>query len=262
MSWRILGIVGLSSFWLRYERLLLGAYYSSYLTWSSFYWRGKFIGKLNAFSQEFHYVRPEIYVRILNLFTTSFYGSSLWNHNSKDCDKFFTSWNVAIRHCFGVSRKTHRYLIEEISQSYHPQVMMSSRLVSFHSSLISSNKFPVRFLARLKENDQRSVLGQNLAIIRKICGGKILSKNLVKKTMKYFPIPEEEKWRLSIIRELLDCKDGSKEMLNFTRTEIEDMLDHICTEIYMRSNIDMPDILPSSVPVQSSSVKFELRLAL
>ena len=41
--------------------------------------RGKFIGKLNAHSQEFHYVRPEIHVRILNLFTKSFYGSSLWN---------------------------------------------------------------------------------------------------------------------------------------------------------------------------------------
>ena len=191
--------------------------------------RGKFIGKLNALSQEFHYVRPDIYVRILNLFTTSFYGSSLWNHNSRDCEKFFTSWNVAIRHCFGVSRKTHRYLIEEISQSYHPQVMMSSRLVSFHSSLISSNKFPVRFLARLKENDQRSVLGQNLAIIRKICGGKIPSKNLVKRTMKYFPIPEEQKWRVSIIRELLDCREGSRKVLNFTSTEIGDMLEFLCT---------------------------------
>ena len=58
---------------------------------------------------------------------------------------------------------------------------------------------------------------------------KILSKNLVKKTMKYFPIPEEEKWRLSIIRELLDCKDGSKEVLNFTSTEIGDMLEFLCT---------------------------------
>ena len=147
----------------------------------------------------------------------------------KDCEKFFTSWNVAIRHCFGVSRKTHRYLIEEISQSYHPQVMMNSRLVSFHSSLISSNKFPVRFLARLTENDQRSVIGQNLAKIRKICREKSPSKYSVKKSMKYFPIPEDQKWRVSIIRELLDCKDGSKEVLNFTSTEIGDMLEYACT---------------------------------
>ena len=136
--------------------------------------RGKFIGKLNALKQEYHYVQPDVFVKIVNLFSTSFYGSSLWNLNSKDCEKFFTSWNVAIRHCFGVSMRTHRYLIEEISEYFHPQVMMSSRFVSFHSSLISSDKFPVRFLSRIKENDQRSVHAQNLAIIGKKCGEKFL----------------------------------------------------------------------------------------
>ena len=44
--------------------------------------------------------------------------------------------------------------------------------------------------------------------------------------MKYFPIPEEQKWRVSLIKELLDCKDASKEVLNFTSTEIRDMLDY------------------------------------
>ena len=191
--------------------------------------RGKFIGKLNALKQEYHYVQPDVFVKIVNLFSTSFYGSSQWNLNSKDCEKFFTSWNVAIRHCFGVSMRTHRYLIEEISESFHPQVMMSSRFVSFHSSLISSDKFPVRFLARIKENDQRSVHAQNLAIIGKKCGEKFPSKKLVKQKLKYFPIPEGQRWRVPIIRELLDCKNGAKELSDFSSTEIEDMLDFLCT---------------------------------
>ena len=39
--------------------------------------RGKLIGKLNSFSQEFHYVEPHVYVTILNIYASSFYSS--WN---------------------------------------------------------------------------------------------------------------------------------------------------------------------------------------
>ena len=51
--------------------------------------RGKFIGKLNALSQEFHFVKPEVYVKILNIYSTSFYGSRLWALQSPKCDRLF-----------------------------------------------------------------------------------------------------------------------------------------------------------------------------
>ena len=191
--------------------------------------RGKFIGKLNSLSQEFHYVQPEIFVKILNIYSTSFYGSSLWDLSSKDVGKFFTSWNVAIRQCFGVPRQTHRYLIEEMSQSLHPQVMMYSRFACFYKSLISSEKFPIRFLARLKERDNRSLLCQNLSKIGNSCGEDYPSKNVVKKKMKYFPIPEDQMWRIPLLRELVECKNGSKELMNFSKVEIEEMLNFACT---------------------------------
>ena len=38
--------------------------------------RGKFIGKVTSILQEFHYVDPEILTKIMNIFTTSFYGSN------------------------------------------------------------------------------------------------------------------------------------------------------------------------------------------
>ena len=74
--------------------------------------RGKLIGKLNSFSQEFHYVEPHVYVKILNIYASSFYGSSLWDIFSSNCNKIYSSWNVAIRICFNVDRCTHRYFIE------------------------------------------------------------------------------------------------------------------------------------------------------
>ena len=81
--------------------------------------RGKFIGKMVSLFQEFHYVDPDVFVKIMNIFTTSFYGSNLWDIFSSDCERLFKSWNVAIRQAFDVSMCTHRYLIEAISKSMH-----------------------------------------------------------------------------------------------------------------------------------------------
>ena len=81
--------------------------------------RGKFIGKMTSLFQEFSYVDPEVLVKIMNIFNTSFYGSNLWDIFSADCEKLFKSWNVAIMMAFNVDRCTHRYLIETISYSIH-----------------------------------------------------------------------------------------------------------------------------------------------
>ena len=61
-----------------------------------------------------------------------------------------------------VDRCTHRYLIETISNSLHPKIMLASRYVTFHKSLITSSKLSVRVLARLVETDQRTVMGRTL----------------------------------------------------------------------------------------------------
>jgi hypothetical protein len=39
--------------------------------------RGKFIGKINSLLQEFHFASSEILMKLLNVYTTSFYGSPL-----------------------------------------------------------------------------------------------------------------------------------------------------------------------------------------
>ena len=73
--------------------------------------RGRFIGKVNSLLQEFHFVDPSVLVRILNIFTTSFYGSGLWDLQSSECDRLYKAWNVAIRHALGLPVRAHRYLV-------------------------------------------------------------------------------------------------------------------------------------------------------
>jgi hypothetical protein len=147
---------------------------------------------------------------------------------SKDCGKIFASWNVAIRQCFDVDRQTHRYLIEDLSGSLHPKVMLCSRYSSFHNSLLRCDKFSVRFLARLAENDQRTVFGQTLGQIGNECKKNFPSKNEIKRKMKYFEVPNSEKYRLGLLRDLIGCKFGRLTLPDFSKNEVEEMLRFVC----------------------------------
>ena len=106
--------------------------------------RGKFIGKIHSITQEFHFAREEVLIKLLNTYTTSFYGSPLWDPLSNSCEKIYSSWNVTMRNVLNVDRTTHRYLIEPLSNTLHPKIMLISRMIGFYKSQLESPKFCIR----------------------------------------------------------------------------------------------------------------------
>ena len=194
--------------------------------------RGKFIGKIISLFQEFNYVEPDVFVKIMNIYSASFYGSALWDIFSHDCDRLYKSWNVTIRQAYNVDRCTHRYLIEPISNSLHPMAMLASRYVSFHKSLVSSSKLSVRVMARLFETDQRTVLGRTLDKLSNMMNLpdiNLLSPCEIKRKLRYFEIPDEEKWRIESVAELLKLRNQSLSLPGFSKDEINIMLFNTCT---------------------------------
>jgi hypothetical protein len=122
---------------------------------------------------------------LMNTYATSLYGSNTWDIFSPECERLYTSYNVTIRNVLNIDRCTHRYMIEPLSECLHLKTMISSMYATFHRSLVTSKKLPVRFLARLVEKDNRTVLvDEDLSR---------LSSSLIKKQMKYrdAPIGEE-----------------------------------------------------------------------
>ena len=196
--------------------------------------RGVFIGKMNSLSQEFHFAPPDIIIRLMNIHTTTLYGSNTWDILSKDCEKLYSSFNVAIRQILQVDRCTHRYLIETLSECLHLKTVIASRFVTFHKTLLSSNKKPVRFLARLNEQDLRTVMGRTLNRLTAttgLCEGdpsKLTSVH-VKRHMKYCLVPENERWRVSLCQELLNARGDNSSVPGFTVEELEEMLRVACT---------------------------------
>ena len=109
--------------------------------------------------------------------------------------------------------------------------MLASRFVTFHQSLINSTKLPVRFLARLFENDLRTVHGKNLSEIALICGEPIelLTSSKVKGMLRYKSLPATESWRLGICEELMSVRDNEgSHIMGFSSDEVNDLLRFAC----------------------------------
>ena len=124
--------------------------------------------------------------------------------------------------------------LTKLTDSIHPKVMMCSRYASFHQSLLSWDKFPVRYLARLQEEDHRTVFGRTLSRIASECdvdfsAQKILSKTVVKKRMRYFPLPDGEAWRTSLLTDLLEARKDRSSLPGFSLAEVEELLQFVCT---------------------------------
>lgn len=124
--------------------------------------RGQFIGKVNALLQEFHYCSHVVMFKLIDTYAISCYGSSLWDLRSNEAERLYKSSNVTVRNVLSLDRKTRSFLIEPLSDHRHLKTMLMSHLAKFHKGLVNSPKFTIRFLARLGEKDQRTVLGKTV----------------------------------------------------------------------------------------------------
>ena len=94
---------------------------------------------------------------------------------------------------------------------------------------MTSGKSSVKFLAWLCHGDHRTVLGKNMGSIGRELSCNSVTAVDVKTKMKYFPVPDEETWRISIIKELLEIKSGHANISNFEDEDVSDLLNILCT---------------------------------
>ena len=106
---------------------------------------------------------------------------------------------------FDIPRETHRFLIEEISESIHPKVMLVKRFMKFHETLQKTKKFGVRYLCELSSNNMMTAYGQNLRNTTWMSDKVVRSTNVIN-IIKYAPVPDNEKWKISVIKDLLEVK--------------------------------------------------------
>ena len=132
---------------------------------------------------------------------------------------------------FSLLRQTHKYLIEPISESWHLKKILIWRFISFIRQIKSSKKVAPKDLLRLIETDTRSVTGNNIRNILRLT--KKLHINDVEKqdigNIDYVEIPDEEKWRISLIKSAIEMMNSPIDPLGPSTDELRDVIDFACT---------------------------------
>ena len=195
--------------------------------------RGAFIGKVNSLLQEFYYASPSVLIKLASAYCCNIYGSNVWDLFSSDCQRLFRSYNVALRMIFNLPRTTHRYLVESLTDIPHLYVQLLSRYVTFSTSLLESDSFEVRFLARICISDMRTTLGRTMRTIASLCNSSSkespICAAMVKKKIRYEEIKASEEWRIGVLQDMLDIRDNVSSSCGLSNDDVSEILEYICT---------------------------------
>ena len=141
---------------------------------------------------------------------------------------------MSTRHMWGLPVQAHRYLIEELG-GQHAQTMLIIRYVKFLQSLRRSPKMCVQFLLQKVYKNVNTVTGKNVEyILSKTsheCDVFSVTPNKLKKNLRFNAIRNQDRWRVNMIKEIVNIKqdvltlDGE----GFTSEELNNLLDYIST---------------------------------
>ena len=109
------------------------------------------------------------------------------------------------------------YYIEPLSETRHIKVSLMKRYLRFTKMLSESRKNGMRNLYNAIRNDCQSITVYNLRNIFLQNGD--LKLDFLK--TPFYNLPTNESWRVPLMREILNIKNGKSVVLNFTNEELE-----------------------------------------
>ena len=190
--------------------------------------RAQYIQRNNELMQEFSFANSITKIKIYAIFNSHFTGSVLWDLLGPDAEKIYNTWSTSVRKMFRLDRTTHRYFIEPISKMPHIKISFMKRFTTFTDNISRSEKISMRNMFNTIKKDCRSITGRNMRMISKYCNKLIVNVKEVSKQY-YTPVPIHELWRVKLLEELLDIRDNKDDLEDFSKEEILDFIQYLCT---------------------------------
>ena len=111
-------------------------------------------------------------------------------------------------------------------------VMLSSRFLKFHETLQKSEKLSIRYLSELSSSNLRTYYSQNLKSISECVNTAVedLKCKQIKNEMRYVKVPDDQKWRPALVKDLLEVRWNTLEIdvLNDDLEDIDEVIEAIC----------------------------------
>ena len=141
------------------------------------------------------------------------------------------TWNKSVLLMFDVPLQTHRYFLERLTGTRQLKITLIKRFLSFISQIENSPKLLPNILLQTIRRDCRSTTGANLQNILLMTNKDDILQLDPQDTsqMLYEPVSPENLWRIPLVKELIDAKWGEATIDIFTNSEINDILEDICT---------------------------------
>ena len=178
-------------------------------------------------NQEFYFVAPETKLKINDIYNSSWYGSVIYKLFGTEAVKLESSYNRSLKIMLDLPLETHRSLIEPLSGRQHIRKVFSRRFLVMLEQIRKSVKPFSKVLLLETEIDARSNTGNNLRKLllqtNKYDIRQIQLSDI--DTIPYFDLPEEEEWRLEMLKHLIEERQTTK--LN---NEDQEWLEYLCCQ--------------------------------
>ena len=190
--------------------------------------RGEFISKVHALRQELGRQHPDVFMKLVSVYFTSFFGSNLWDLYGEATRKLYVTWNETVKHAFDLPFATHRYILQDIVSFPHARTSLIRRFIKFYSTLKNCSKVEVRNLFNIQRFDLRSSFGRNCRYLCQEFNTTQVDYILREEVSMPIKTPVTESWRVQFLKELTDIRYGSSQ-LDWTPNDLKCIVDYVCT---------------------------------
>ena len=185
--------------------------------------RAKFIQSSVETKELFKWAAPAEIIKATKVYSSSFYGSNLWDLSGDKAKQVFTAWNTAVQMAWGCPIWTRTWMMQQLLCCGHTsaRVDILSRYANFFHSLRRSACHEVQVLSRFLARDVQSVTGKNLQYIQEATGLSpwTTSKRRLRDALvagELADVPPQDRWRLPYLNSLLSQR---REAINLALEE-------------------------------------------
>ena len=162
----------------------------------------------------FGFALPEQVLNAISVYSAHFYGSNLWDLYGNLAGQVYRSWSTSVKLVWDLPRNTHTYFVDNMLSESIPSVRkrILTQYVNFLQRLGKSVSKEVRLMSVIAGSDIRSVVGRNVANLKEEFNLDPWkdSSRLFKEGYNYHEVPEVDKWRLPLLKQLLGEKNEMK----------------------------------------------------
>ena len=183
----------------------------------------------------FAWAHPMQVLQATQVYSTSFYGSMLWDLYGEEANKVYRCWNTAAKLTWDVPRNTFTFLVDKVLTGDMSSVRegLLTRYAMYLQGLFKSKTKEMRVLANVACNDVRCTTGRNYSNLSRETGLDLRTghKLSIKKAISQSNASAEEEWRVPLLARLLGERREYRQADKKTE-QMDRLIDEVCSSTF------------------------------